>query len=118
MRASRTQNPVPERLPTKGVPKKIGDAIGLLHFIFANLLVAIGELTPWFNQFGWQLPGLRVVYVYVDAPMVSFFQSWTQVSTDWLKMLLIGELVIVASSILYGLIAYLFVTFLFSVIDF
>ena len=118
MRVSRNQNPVRERVPTKGVPKKIGDAIGLLHFIFANLLVIVGELTPWFSEFGWNLPGLRVVYAYVDAPMVAFFPQWTAVQVDWVKMLVVGELIIVASSILYGLIAYLFVRFLFSVIDF
>lgn len=118
MPGSRTPHTKPLRPVTKGVPKKIADGIGLLHFIFANLLIVIGELTPWFNHIGWQLSGLRVVYLYVDAPVATFFEEWTLSTTDYLRALFIGELVIVASSVFYGLVAYLFVRLLFSVIDF
>jgi hypothetical protein len=97
-------------------PAIIADAIGVTHFIFANLLVVLGEVTGVFGKPWENFTGLRFLYTYVDAPVHTFMTPFMpEQFDDPVTAYLIAELIIILSSVLYGLIAYAICRFLSKV---
>ena len=87
----------------------VADAIGIAHFLVANVLIGLGEVTNLFSEFGARLSGMRFVLNTIDRPVFSFFH-WAGVdkTSDIVYPLIVGEVVIIISSIIYALVAYIF----------
>ncbi|MCB0325325.1 MAG: hypothetical protein KDD69_17200 [Bdellovibrionales bacterium] len=84
------------------------DAIALTHFVFANIALILGETTELLAAIDIQHGGIRFIYDYLDAPVYRLLQGFVgDVRADGIYMLIAVELVIIASSILYGFISYL-----------
>ena len=97
----------------------VGDSIGVAHFLVANLLILLGEITNLFNSYGGRLPGLEFVYRTFDWPVYMITRPFIHMSgADAAYPFFAGELVIVASSLVYGFLAYLLVSgFLYFFMD-
>lgn len=88
----------------------LADAVGISHFVLANLVIVLGEFTSIFQHLSEKYGGLTFIFRYVDAPMYKVLAPIVgTVRYDSFQVLLVGQLVIVASSFVYGLIAYFFV---------
>ena len=95
------------------IPVLIGDAVGVGHFVVCNALVVVAQFLPFFQEFGGRYPGLNFIYRTIDAPVYQLLQSRIDAQlADSFYSLLWGELVVVLSSALYGVLAYLIVKFL------
>ncbi|MCB0358346.1 MAG: hypothetical protein KDD44_01875 [Bdellovibrionales bacterium] len=96
----------------RSVASVVADSVGITHFIVANLLVVAGFFPEYFpGDFG-RYPGLEFVYRFVDLPVYYVLQGVIKSNSSELIMVyLLGELVIVLSSILYWTLAYCFVRF-------
>ena len=85
------------------------DAVGVAHFLVANILTIIGEVTPAFAGLvqGSKHGGTKLVYEYLDAPVYQLVGRYVPVSkADVVTIFLQAELVFIASSILYGLVTF------------
>jgi len=58
------------RIKPAEAAKTIADALALSHFVVANVLVVVGELTPLFDFVNSKHPGMDFVKIYIDAPAV------------------------------------------------
>lgn len=97
-------------------PAIIADAIGITHFIFANILLVLGEITGVFGKPWEPFTAVRFIYTYVDAPVYTFISPFMpEQFDDPVTAYLIAEIVIIVSSVFYGLIAYLICRFLSKV---
>lgn len=99
----------------------VADAIGVAHFVIANLIVLLGYVSNAFNSVVPQEAsnkGLYFIYLYLDRPVFLIFQGFVASTKDspWLSFLA-GELVIVVSTILYGFIAYFSIRIYLSLND-
>lgn len=92
----------------------VADAVGVAHFVVANLCVVLGQTTDIFSDLGGEYPGLFFVYRYFDAPVAAFFSGLAYgEGGDVFFTFLVGELIIVLSSILYGALGYAFTKLIF-----
>ncbi|MCC6221473.1 MAG: hypothetical protein IT291_09570 [Deltaproteobacteria bacterium] len=95
----------------------IGDAIGIAHFVVANLIVLVGQLTSAFESISPQMGGLKFLYTYVDFPVYSMFSGMAERGRgEVFTALIAGEFIIVVSSILYGLIANIAVRLMYGLL--
>jgi len=63
----------PERMSqvkNKQAARSIADSLGLSHFVIANAIVFIGQVTNLFSFMGTKNPGIDFVKVYIAAPAV------------------------------------------------
>ncbi len=92
----------------RGRHAHIGDAIGLAHCIVTNLLVIVGYYFDIVAQAD-PFDGLKIIYAYIDAPVYWLLEDHAGGFWDnYLYTILMGEIVILLSSVLYGFIAYVF----------
>ena len=83
------------------------DAFGITHFIVANLVLILGETSTLFLSVGTKHPGVTFIFDYLDAPVYQMFKGFVaNFRADPVFMFLTAEFIIVASSLIYGLIAY------------
>ncbi len=96
----------------------IADAVGLAHCIVANIVVIAGYFYDFFKVID-PFDGFKFVYIYFDQPVYFLFQGIiTRVQNDqWFLPVLAGEVVIILSSLLYGVIAYLMARLVFPAVD-
>lgn len=89
----------------------VGDLVGLMHLLVANIIVALGETTSIFSSFGGEYPGITFLYEYVDWPIVYALSSFSlgNAYEDPIHHFLLAELIIIIASFFYGVASYLFV---------
>ena len=95
----------------------IADSVGIAHFAVANLCVVLGQVTDIFKDVGGKYPGLTFVYRYFDAPFVALFGKIASERSDPVMSFLMGEFIIVGSSIIYGIFAYIFLRIVFAIFN-
>ena len=81
------------------------DAVGVTHFIIANLLLIAGEFSKVLNVFvgGEKHPGISFITTILDRPVAHFLKVYFQkFGSDTLTIHLLAELVVVGASVLYG----------------
>lgn len=90
----------------------IADAVGLTHLLVATAIVILGEYTNLFVQAGGRYNGVEFVYKYLDlpvyqivTPILESFGVAGDVSDRGVAMVTAG-FVIIASSVVYGVITY------------
>jgi hypothetical protein len=84
-----------------------GDAVGITHFILANILLVVGEFTELLRVIDVKHAGIRFIYDYLDAPVYYFLEFYIgNTHADGIYMFLAVELVIVTASVVYTLITY------------
>lgn len=94
------------------------DAIAVAHFIVAWLIIIVGALTPAFDWVGHKHSGLLFVYKYIDAPVYHFLKALDVAKgSDAVYTYLIATIIILLSSVLYWVIAMLFLKALFFFFD-
>ena len=94
----------------RDLPRVCADAVGIAHFIVANVIIVIGEFTHQLDELGAVFPGLAFVYRYLDLPVYLLLENWDpgfQAAT--IKILLFGQIVIALSSALYAFFAWVIV---------
>lgn len=85
----------------------IADAVGLGHCIVANVMVVIGYFYD-FQLDPDKFDGLKFVYRYVDFPVFHvFYKFMGRLQYDDFYTIVLGEIVIIISSVLYGLVAFI-----------
>ena len=82
------------------------DIVGLMHFFVANIIFLLGEVTPLFAKFGGEHPGLTFVCTFFDQPLASMFANLISGKGDLLTVVLGAQVVIIGSSLLYGLVVF------------
>lgn len=85
--------------------------MGVAHCIVANIIVILGYFKDVNNPLMVADPfdGLKFIYGYIDFPVYYFFRGLaTRFSEQYLYTILLGEIVILLTSVLYGVIAYIF----------
>ena len=98
----------------------VADAVGVSHFIVANFCILLGQYTEVFKGIGINVkyPGLEFVYRYFDAPVMLMLGGLARADRgDVIFTFLVAELIIVITSIFYGIMAYLFIKLLFLLIE-
>ncbi len=86
---------------------RIADAVGIGHLILGSVLILVGEFTTVFDSYDFDHGGIKFVYQYLCAPVYLIFQSFLEVHRgDSFSVLLAGFLVVIAASVLYGMIVY------------
>ncbi len=78
----------------------VADALGISHFIVANVIIALGEFTDLFSFMKTSHPGIDFVMQYLDALVYSLFGLANP--SDPLMLFLSAELIVLTSSVLYG----------------
>ena len=90
------------------IRRYVGDAVGVAHFVVANLCILVGHLTNVFKGMSEQWGGIEFLYRYLDHPVYLAFRPIAfNFRNDVIYAIIVAELVIVVSSLLYGLAAYL-----------
>lgn len=83
------------------------DAVGITHFVLANLLFFLGEYTPLLEGIDVVHGGYVFITQYIDAPIFGMLRGYIGNSfADGIYLFLTGELVIVVASVVYALIVY------------
>ncbi len=97
----------------------LSDAAGISHFIVANLVVLLGQFTSAFADIGGKYPGLAFVYKYFDSPIASI--PWVAGLVNWslnssvFMVFTVGEMIIIAASVVYGGLVYLLCRLLMAI---
>lgn len=101
------------------IASTVADTVGFAHFILVNLVLVVGSVTSVFSHLGSHYPGVVFVYKYIDAPLASLqiFSGFIKGSLNGglLFAFTVAEMIIIASSVLYGCVAYLVMRSLFWV---
>lgn len=104
----------------KSLFSKVFDTVAFFHFFLAIVLIAVGETTEIFSKFIFEKNrGIEFVFRYLDLPVFYVikdivFKSGTQ---DLVFKGLVCLFVIVASSVIYGLLAFILVKFIISLFE-
>lgn len=100
----------------------IVDAVAVANLLVGNLILILGAITPIFDwmieyygeaelvvrTFVRSYPAIYFLYAYIEYPIFHFFQkSLLSKPTDELYTYVLAELVIIACSLLYSVIAYI-----------
>lgn len=95
----------------------IADSVALVHFVFANFIFLVGQLTGVFAEVGGRYPGLKAVYLYLDRPVYTFLRGFADrgLQGEMLNALAKGQVVIIASSLVYGFLAWLLARIVVSI---
>lgn len=92
------------------IAKTTADIVAVLHLMVANVIIALGEYTLIFSFLHEKNPGIKFVFRYLDAPvynlLATMIEKW---EIDFWSILLAAELVIVLSSLIYGISVYVLV---------
>lgn len=111
---------VAERTKRKNRAFVVADAVGISHFIVANSCILLGQFTEVFKGIGGnaKYPGLEFIYKYFDAPILLILGGLARSDRgDVFFTFLVAELVVVAASIFYGILAYIFIKLLFLLLE-
>lgn len=92
----------------------VADAIGIGHWVVSTIVVILGQVTNLFADYGAEYPGLDFIYKFIDRPIYGLIQGIeAEYRSDLVVTMIIGQIVIVASSVIYAFIAYLALRLLF-----
>lgn len=91
--------------------KRLADTVGIAHYLFATFLTLIGQALPnAFPETKDRFKGLSFIYNYVDVPVYKLLSSWILPNQkDVVSALLLGQVVIIISSLAYALLFFLVV---------
>lgn len=97
----------------KALSTALADAVGVGHFVVANAILILGEVTPLMSKWGSRHPGIEFIYSYLDVPMYHVFSVFAdaKIASNEVFPYFAAELIILTSSVLYGAIAYLLARF-------
>ena len=111
-------------MATRKKPKNranvVADAVGISHFIVANFCIILGQFTEVFKGVGGNIkyPGLEFVYKYFDAPILLLLGGLARSDRgDVFFTFLVAELIIIAASIFYAVLAFFFIKLLFLLLE-
>ena len=91
------------------------DALGVTHLIFGTLAIILGEFTDFFKALNSDHGGVQFVLRYLDRPVYAFMSPFIPAGgTDARYTIMVGLVVVLMSSIVYGAIAYLVLKFAIS----
>ena len=86
----------------------VADAIGLTTLIVGTAAIALGEVTDIFGFMKSDHPGVEFVYKYLCAPIYLVISPLLPTAAvDYSYMVIAAVLVVVATALVYGLVAYL-----------
>jgi len=93
------------------------EAVAVAHFLVANLVMLIGQYFPVFDFLESKNGGVKFVYHYIDFPLYTLLGSLTDnIGPRGTSAMFGCELIILASSAVYGVICYFLLDLLFSVL--
>lgn len=95
--------------------KSIADALAVSHFVVANCLILMGEVTNLFDFLPGPHPGMDFVGKFISTPGMLLIGAWLNPATTfdlWLSM----ECVIILASLIYWGLCWLATRLLFIVI--
>ena len=88
------------------VAMKVAEALGLAHFITANLFIALGESTGAFSFLSANHAGVEFVMKYMDAPIYALLEGRFDPARNAVVYFMWTEFVVIISSALYGLLCW------------
>lgn len=95
---------------------RIADAVGIANLILGTFLIFLGEVTDLFNSVSIDHGGVVFVFKYLCAPVYWILAPVVLEYHDLASVLISGMLVVVASSVLYGIMTYAIIRLAMSVL--
>lgn len=93
------------------------EAVAVAHFLVANLVMLLGQYFNVFDFLEGKNGGVKFVYHYIDLPLYTLLGSFTDnIGPRGTSVMFGCELIILVSSAVYGVICYILLDVLFSVL--
>ncbi|MFN8391513.1 MAG: hypothetical protein U0136_14590 [Bdellovibrionota bacterium] len=83
------------------------DALGITHLVLGTLFIVVGEFTDFFKALHVDHGGVEFILKYLDRPIYAILQPMVpEAAGDAKYTILIGILVVMLGSIVYGMLSY------------